>query len=235
MQKTVKVIILTVFSTLLSNSVMAFDADWLFSGAKPYVGVDAQIRRMDYKGGFGDNLLQHHSPQGNVYVGMKFKDMVGLEVGYEATETRSRTIKAYTGDVINGFPLPAVNSPAVYNSKQKIVGPHIDLMGYYSFCDVVPFELIGGVGASIVKGSFKRTLVSSRGVFMGTEREFVTHKVLARINAGLHYYLSESSALRFNVTWVNTSRMVIGTKDATGPQVKPKNSFVYGIGGVITF
>ena len=69
-----------------TSAALAMTNEW-WDGNKPYVGFDAQVRRMSFKGGFGNNLLQHHSPQGNLYAGVKFNEYVGVEAGYETTTT----------------------------------------------------------------------------------------------------------------------------------------------------
>lgn len=237
MNKTRCVAVSVIILTLISSSVLALDVKELFSGIKPYVGANAQVRRMDYKAGFGDNLLQHHSPQGNLYGGLKFREELGLEAGYEATSTRTRTVGANTGDVINGTTLSALNSPSAFKSKHKIKGPHVDLMGYYSFPDRAPVQLLGGIGVSFVKTTFARTTLAMGGVPMNFTRTFSAHKALLRLTGGLQYNMNENWGGRLTVGWVNTSRMLILADDngRGNPMIKPKNSFVYGLGTLWNF
>jgi opacity protein-like surface antigen len=199
-----------------------------------YVGADVQMRRMDFKGGFGDNLLQHHSPQGNIYAGLKLNEMAGIEAGYEATTTRTRTVTLTTGDVVNGATLSAPMSPAVFKSKAKIKGPHIEAVGYYSFQEVSPLQLIGTAGVSVFKATAERRTISTAGFPGRTTRKLVQHKTVLRLTGGLQYALDENWFARLTVGWVNTSKMTIYAKDGvvsnTHPAIKPKNSTVYGLG-----
>jgi len=199
-----------------------------------YVGADAQVRRMDFKGGFGDNLLQHHSPQSNIYAGVKLNEVVGIEAGFEATTTRTRTMTLMTGDVVNGATLPANMSPAVFKSKMKIKGPHIEAVGYYSFQEASPVQLIGAAGVSVFKATAERRTLSMAGLPGTTTRKLVQHKTVLRLTGGLQYALNENCFARLTVGWVNTSKMTIYANDGivskTNPAIKPKNSTVYGLG-----
>ncbi len=198
-----------------------------------YVGADAQMRRMDFKGGFGDNLLQHNSPQGNIYAGYKFNEMVGIEAGFEATTTRTRTVTLTTGDVVNGTMLPSAASPAVFKSKAKIKGPHVEAVGYYSFHEAFPIQLIGSAGVSVFKATAERRTISMAGFPSATNRTLVQHKTVLRLTGGLQYTLDENWFARLTVGWVNTSKMTIYAKDnitISTPETKPKNSTVYGLG-----
>ncbi len=227
-----------VLATTTSSAVAAVGHEW-WSGVRSYVGADAQVRRMDFKGGYGDNLLQHHSPQGNLYGGLKFTPTLGVEFGYEATTTRTRTATLTTGDISNGATISEMISPAVFKSKQKIKGPHVDLVGYYSFYEDSPFQLVGSIGAAVLKATFERKTLSLHGVPSTIVRKLSLHKTVLRLMGGLQYGLSENLGARFSLGWVNTSRMVIYATDGMPspytPAVKPKNSFVYGIGMLWTF
>ncbi len=224
---------IAMITLLTSSGSGAMSYGW-FEGYRPYVGADAQVRRMDFKGGFGDNLLQHHSPQGNVYAGIKFNDCVAIEAGYEATRTRTRDVTLHTGGVAAGGVIPAVGSPAVFKSKMKIKGPHVDLVGFYSFREDLPVQLLGSVGVSFFKGTVERN-----GVSMGTPptpgriRTLSARKPVLRLVGGLEYKWDCHLGARATIGLVKTSKLVIFSKDGftgTAPEIKPKDSTVYGLG-----
>ncbi len=223
---------------LAANSAAAHIPEWF--ELKPYVGADAQVRRMDFKGGFGDNLFQHHSPQGNVYAGLKLNSRVGIEFGYESTTTRIRAVTLGTGDLASGAPVSASASPVVFKSKAKIKGPHADLVGFYSFYEDSPLQLMASMGASFFKGTFERRTLQANGIPKSTVRTLSRHKILLRLGGGLQYMLDEHFGLRANIGWVGTGKMVLLVKDglmpnAPTPELKPKNSTVYGLGGLWVF
>lgn len=225
---------IAMITLLTSSGSGAMGSGWL-EGYRPYVGVDAQVRRMDFKGGYGDNLLQHHSPQGNVYAGIKFNDCVGIEAGYEATKTRTRDVTLTTGDVAAGRVIPAGGSPAVFKSKMKIKGPHADLVGFYSFREDLPVQLLGSVGVSFFKGTVERNNVS-----MGTPptagrlRTLSERKAVLRLMGGLEYKWDCNLGARATIGLVKTGKLVIFANDiipgVSTPEIKPKDSTVYGLG-----
>jgi hypothetical protein len=217
-------------TTIFAGTATASNFEW--SKLKPYVGADAQERKMDFKGGFGDNIFQHTAPQGNIYAGLKFKDFVALELGYEATTTRTREATLTTGDVAAGTPVPSVSSPVVFKSKAKIKGPHVDLVGFYPFYADSPFQLLGSVGVAVLKGTFERRTIQMAGAASGTRRTLSHNKSVIRLAGGLQYMLGQHFGTRMTVGWVNTSKMVIQSDDAIAPIaiVKPKNSTTYGLG-----
>lgn len=222
--------------SLLASSTSGAHTGW-WQGYKPYVGIDAQVRRMDFKGGFGDNLLQHHSPQGNVYAGLKFNDCIAVEAGYETTRTRTRDATLYTGEIAAGAPIGSgpTASPAVFKSTIKIKGPHVDLVGFYSFREDLPVQLLGSVGVSFFKGTAER-----RGISMGNPptagrvRTLSEHKAVLRLMAGLEYKWDCHLGARATVGLVKTGKLVIYSNDGIPgtftPEIKPKDSTVYGLG-----
>ncbi|HRA43191.1 MAG TPA: hypothetical protein PLV31_05875 [Gammaproteobacteria bacterium] len=221
---------------LTSSSSGAMSYGW-FEGYRPYVGADTQVRRMDFKGGFGDNLLKHHSPQGNLYAGIKLNDSVAIEAGYEATKTRTRDVTLTTGDIAAGVPIGAgpTGSPAIFKSRMKIQGPHVDLVGFYSFREGLPVQLIGSVGVSFFKGTVER-----RGIAMGVPptagrvRTLSQRKAVLRLMGGLEYKWDCNLGARATIGLVKTGKLVIFSNDQIAgsfkPAIKPKESTVYGLG-----
>ncbi len=221
----------SVIALVTSFSVNAMDKSWWES---PYIGVDAEVRRMDFKGGFGDNILQHHSPQSNIYAGLKFNDYVGIEAGYEATTTRTRTATLTTCDFAAGTPIPVGMSPIIFKSKLKIKGPHVDLVGFYTIDQRYPLQVLGAIGVSFVKGTVERRTLQAAGVTMSMNRTLSENRALLRLTAGLEYMFGEHLGARGTIGWVNTGKIVIYANDNVQsiyvPEIKPKDSTIYGLG-----
>lgn len=200
---------------------------------KPYVGVDAQERRMDYKGGFGDNIFKHNSPQGNVYAGVKVHKNLSVELGYEATRTRTRNATLTTGDESLGAPVTAAVSPSTFKSKIKLKGPHVDIVGFYTLSDRHPsLQLMGSVGVSVFNSTFERRTLHMGGFSTDTTRTIKKTKAVARLGAGLQHMINKHVGARLTINWVNTGRIVAHSKDDMTPSItaKPKNTTVYGLG-----
>lgn len=219
---------------LLTNSTVIAMSSERWEGYKPYVGLDAQMRRMDFKGGYGDNLLRHNSPQGNLYGGIRLNDCVGMEAGYESTITKTRNATLYTGDIAAGSVVPAMASPVVFKSKMKIKGPHVDLVGFYSLREDFPVQLIGSVGVSFFKGTVERkTLQMGARAVPGRTRTLSQRKRVLRLMGGLEYKVNCHFGVRATVGLVKTGKLVIFTNDNLSgafPEIKPKDSTVYGLG-----
>jgi hypothetical protein len=231
----ISITLITLITLLGSTSSIAMTTEWL-KEYRPYVGVDAQMRRMDFKGGYGDNLLRHNSPQGNFYAGVKLNDRMAVEAGYESTITKARTSTFYTGDVAAGMTVSAVASPVIFKSKLKVKGPHVDLVGFYSFGENIPVQLLGSVGASFFKGTVERKTIQfgSNPVIVGTTtRTLSEHKAVLRLMGGLQYLWDCNLGARATIGLVKTSKLVIFANDGGAgvvPEIKPKDSTVYGLG-----
>jgi len=224
-----------VAASIANSSATAWDAgSWCFN---PYVGMDAQIRHMDFKRGWGNNLFNHNLAQGNLYVGTKFCPNVGVELGYEASITRARTVTLTTGELLSaGAPIPAILSPAVFRTRARLRGPHADLVGFYRFCDDYPLEVIGSIGVSLLKATFERRVLKLHDMPLKSSvvRTFSRHKVVLRLMGGLQYMLGDNLGARATIGWVNTHKLVIppsdGLPNPTFAKIKPKNSTIAGLG-----
>jgi hypothetical protein len=199
----------------------------------PYVGFDIQERHMQYKRGFGDNMLKSTAPQGNIYAGIKLKDSLALEIGFEATRTRSRTVTLHDGDVAAGVPIVALTSPAVFRSIAKVRGPHIDIVGFHGFAVDPAFKLLGSIGMGVFRGSFERTTLQyGPSAISGTCRTLSKNKAVLRLLGGMQYMFGEHIGARLTVGWTNTTRVAAKSCDncPTTLTFKPKNTVSYGAG-----
>lgn len=220
-------------SLLTSPTSGAIKTGW-WQKYKSYIGVDAQIRRMRFQEGYGDNLLQHNFPQGNFYAGIKLNDSIAVEAGYEATRTRTREVTLHTGDIVSGLTVPPALSPAVFRSSLKIQGPHVDLVGFYSLREDLPVQLIGSVGVSLFKGTIERRSVSlGYPPIPGRIRTFSKRKAILRVMGGLEYKWDSHLGARATISLAKTGKLIIFTNDGlSGPihKIKPKDSIAYGLG-----
>jgi hypothetical protein len=189
---------------------------------------------MDFKGGYGDNLLRHNSPQGNGYVGLQFNEHVALEVGYESTITKNRLTTLTTGDVASGTPVPARASPVVFISKIKMKGPHIDVVGFYPFYEGSPLQLWGSIGVAFIKGTAERQRISMANQPAFMVRTLSADKRVLRFAGGLQYMLGDHLGVRGTLGWVDTNRLVIFSNDNIPstilPEIKAKGTTFYGLG-----
>ena len=235
MRKAIMSVAIAVLAPSSMNIAMASTSSSSSSwwNLSPYIGVDAQVRRMDYKGGFGDNIFRHHSPQGNIYAGARLNDNIGVELGYQATRTRARTATLLAGDISLGGLIAPVLSPCVVKSKVKIQGPHLDVVGFYTLSERYPLQVMGSVGVSVLKSTFERKTISLPNPNVRKlTRTISKRKAVLRLGIGLQNMFTERFGARLTLNWVNTTRITAKSNDNVTPQAfaKPKNSTVYGIG-----
>lgn len=205
-----------------------------------YVGGDAQIRRMGFKGGYGENLLNKHSPQGNIYGGVNLNENFALEAGYESTISRSKTVVLVNGQVVNGMHVPPHLSPIVLKSKSKIKGFHFDLLGFYDLSETSPWRIFASLGFCEMKGTVERvTLAAGPHGAPGRTRTFCKRHTALRLGTGMQYRLNECLSFRGSVNMVRTGKMTINVSDAHQsihvPVFKPRDSLVFGVGALYNF
>lgn len=221
-------------------------ADFDFGCLTPYVGVDAQMRHMGFHKRFGGNVLKTTHPQGNFFAGLKFNDCVGIELGYEVSTKKSRSRTLNNADTLFGGPLEqSTQALTVTNSihaSSKIHGWNLNLVGYYPLpvCDD-NLSLIGSVGFAQLKlrthGALRirgvdavtRTTLVDQTVSVGRSHK---SKAVLRLAGGAQYMMTECFGVRALVTWENTSKFKNHHRRNTTNLrlVKPKNSFIYGLG-----
>jgi opacity protein-like surface antigen len=201
-----------------------------------YIGFEAQIRRTNFRGGYGDNFLPHNLFQRNPYVGVKFNEYAGLEVGYGSTISRTRGATLTTGDVCGGVIIPPMLSPIRFISTIKIHYPHVNILAFYHFREDVPVQLLGsaGIGMSFIKGEVIRQTVSIANRPVYWVRTFSSHKNVLRLGGGVQYLFTPSLGLRGTFFWENTHRFVMVPNDHVPslfvPIIKTKKTILYGLG-----
>lgn len=247
-----------------SSSAFAMSSftDWCLT---PYAGVDAQIRHMALKDNFGGKQTVKNYPQGNFFAGLKVNDYLGIEVGYETTQRKSRNTT--NGDLVSVFNVPnqshIVFAPLLIDGvfpvtttdsvSSRIQGFNASLMGYFPICDEYCLQLIGGVGVARLRANIKHTVKTSTAVIVSpllpdpitetTEQNSVTTfkktKTVVRVMGGLQHMISDCAGVRGTVTWENTSRLSINGVEtppsATTPMAKLKDSVIYGVGVFMQF
>lgn len=225
-RKRVTAILLTTLCGINATPAMALG----FS--KPYVGFDIQERQMKYKKDFGANMLKDTSPQGNLYVGVKLKDSLALELGFEAARTKSRTVTLYAGDVAAGMTISAAMSPYIVKSMAKVRGPHVDLVGFYGFEADPAFKLLGSVGVGVFRGYYERNVLQMGPTATpGIVRTLSKNKAITRLIGGMQYMLGEHIGTRLTAGWVNTTRVSAQSNDGMRTLFfKPRNTVSYGMG-----
>ena len=194
------------------NAAIFEKNDW---DVVPYVGVDAQARFMGLKKDFGGNLAAKTYPQGNVFVGLRFCDYWGVEAGYESTTKRNRTATILGNDNAFGEPVDPdlPNDINKFETKTKIYGPNINIIGFYPISKEYCVDLIGSVGLAYSKIKIENVQTIGAGEELSIQnselfrKTFKKSKVIARANLGIQKMINNQFGIRVMVGWENTSRL----------------------------
>ena len=195
--------------TVAGSSAAVADMNWFFS---PYVGVDAQLRHMEFKKDFGKNVSPDDYPQGNVYVGAKFCDWLGVELGYESTIGREKRAVVLGNAIVFNLPADAggPNASNTFDTRVRIHGPHINLVGFLPVSDDYRLQVFGSIGVAQLKIKINHDNPIARGAvnssFIDDRRIFAKRKLIPRATVGLQHLMTNCFGVRASIGWENTSR-----------------------------
>lgn len=238
---------------LLAAPVVALSAStasaghlWDTANFSPYAGIDAQWRHTTYDNGRGDNLIEHDTPQGNIYVGIKLNKYLALEGGYQSNIKQTRSTTHGPGDIVTGFPIPTGGPTVKYDTTASFHGPHINVVGIAPICDKYRLSLIGSVGVIRMTSNITRKLTYNSAnvpavINPPQQWDFKNTRSILRLSAGVAHMINDKWGVRATVLYENTSRLENNVTQApagagtSGINIKPKNSMSYGVGTFIKF
>ncbi len=225
------------------------------ANCQPYVGVDGQIRIINFKQDYGGNVLKNHYPQANVFGGIILSQNFGIEAGYEFSKQQYTISRDNQRKVVLGRPTPVPhpwNTGIVYDnsySSSKINGLNLNLVGLFPIQKNI--ALIGSFGFSNlklqVKNTFRHTVITDTGFLelpitdvYSDDINYNKRKTLFRLTGGIKLRLNNCVGMRALLSWENTSKLAAKARDSITKRkvlgmAKPKNSFQFGIGLFFTF
>lgn len=246
----------------LAASSSANSSEWGdWSSVKPYVGVDAEWRHMNFKRGYGDNVFKRNTPQGNAYVGVRLSDYFAIEAGYQAAKKKTRGSSLDYQSYFLGLPpwsfnyLQQPGDLVTFESTTKIQGPHINIVGFFPVWDEHRLELIGSIGCALLKAKLTTNLLNTSGPSiaavanpvepMASIDAYSKRKNVLKLGAGMQKMLTDNWGIRAMLKWENTQRIKVnGTVNTEivpdGTLIRPvsiryKNSMAYSLGTFLTF
>ena len=161
-----------------------------FGDFAPYAGVDYHHAWMKEKLDAGSTQAMPKSfPGASFYVGTKFHENFGAELGYTLTPTAKKNYKEAAAGVDETY-------------KFKRPSAHIDLLGFLPVADC--FELMGSVGYGLVKP--KITVVDNTAPSTSAKIPTKKHGVF-RFGFGGIYNITEMFGLRAKLGYETTSSM----------------------------
>ncbi len=168
----------------------------------PYLGVD--YKQLWIKGkGFWSNKIAKSFPGGTVYLGTKFTECFGAEVGYSWTMR-----KHHTGLISGGvlFPLP---NNATVRTHTHFNSFHFDLNGYVPLDNC--WELIGSLGIASMKPKVSAVVVN-QGSLTNNQVNMIQSvngksKAVWRVGVGAQFLFTECVGARAILRWEATESL----------------------------
>lgn len=203
------------------------------------LGFDFQNRFISAENTLGGKQLFKKYLQGGLYGSLKLNDRIGVEIGYQAMNTRQKREIMGDDTVYFGDGLANV-SPDFYlaDSKLSVKGFYAGVLGLVPISDSHPISFIASLGLARNQVRILSTInfVSTTGTIEtdGTIK-FAEHKWIPRVGGGFQYMLRQHLGLRALATWEQTARFK-GMKGAfTAGQsgtflASLKNSTTLGLG-----
>ena len=209
--------LVVVGAMLVAGSVSAdMDVDF-----KPFIGVDylhawmpAKTTLTNANGSINlKNAFPKSYPGAAIYVGAKFTDCFGIELGAD----RSFASKKKTTDVLN------VGFPVTYSSKVRREGFYADLVG---FLPMDCWELFGSLGVGSVKAKITNQLFTANTpanqllVNANSNLPFsAKRKSVFRMGVGASYMFTDMFGARAKLGWEGTSGMRLKDKNGVSSKI----------------
>jgi hypothetical protein len=202
---------------------------------RPFFGVDAQHRHMEFEKNFGHELFPEHFPQYNLFAGVRVGQYFGVAVGHENSRTRKANTSIDTGATLLGL---AQIVDEGHRSSAKIKGTYAEVMGFLplDFMKAKSTELFLGLGYIHNKLTLENLTVEALGGPVGGpdfEDHYAENDDHFRGELGIQKIICNHLGLRLSLSYENTSRFKhlkpVEFPEAT-TNVNLKNSWATGLG-----
>jgi hypothetical protein len=210
-------------------------ADSWFGDCSPVVGVDFKWAQIKNSGAW-DNVFPESFPGASVYVGTKFMENFGAELGYDTTGKKGKQASFVANDSVGGA---TVTVPTGIRSSVRFAGPHLDLVGFWPLENC--FEMFVSVGLGWVKPTVQVDRVGGASSNFANDITSITGKgkTIARVGIGANWMATDCIGLRIKALWEDTSRLEVKSNVASSPVLtnfKPwKDSYSLAIGAFLKF
>lgn len=171
----------------------------------PYIGFDYYHAWM--KGKSSWNLVFPKTyPGASVYVGSRFHDFCGIELGYDASTRQKRDWTLASGSTFFSSRLTQSISGT---TKVRRNGGHVDLVGFLPV--VGSLELLGSVGAGWIQTKIETAFTTGGSSTVGSALASVAGKgrMVFRVGLGASYMVTDMVGIRALVRWEGTSSLQV--------------------------
>ena len=221
-------------------SFLAFMRPTLSFAYNPYIGLEYSQRSLNMAEGYGKGLFVKRLPQGNLLVGLKLNDYIGIEAGYSFSQSATRTAYSTAGDRVLGNLIPPNLLPDRFLAAEnsiRLFGPHLSINAYLPI-GTSPFYGIASIGFAMLalKAQFKpignqASIAFTPAATEKLTRHFSSKKLVNRIMGGMGYQITEQVGIRFLIGYETTSRFKNIAPKELGPlRMSLKNNTISNLG-----
>jgi hypothetical protein len=222
-------------AVLTANGVSAD----MMGDINPILGVDYYQAWMKGKNSFA-NFFPKSYPGATVYVGAKFHENFGVELGYDVSGRQKHNWTLAQGSTFFG----TTNTNATYTGTTKVrrSGGHIDLVGYLPVMECV--DLTASVGYGWLKTKIDSTFSLANPAASGSASTIASfkgkNKGVFRLGVGANFMVTDMVGFRGKVSWENTSALRVNstpTAALTGliPNKAFKDTIALAVGAFVKF
>lgn len=219
---------LVIVGAMLAAGSAVADMDMDFH---PFIGVDYLQAWMPAKGSIttfsnavrtdtinAKSAFRSSFPGATVYVGSKFTDCFGIELGWDSSLSSKKKTAASPSTT-------AVPGGYTYTSKVRREGFHADLMGFLPMMDC--WNLFGTIGWGSVKAKISNqaltanTAAGTAAINAGTSAIPLStkRKSLLRLGVGASYMFTDMFGVRAKLGWEGTSALRVKYSNGTSAKL----------------
>jgi hypothetical protein len=203
----------------------------------PYIGLEYSQRSLNMVEGYGKGLFVKRLPQGDLLVGLKLNDYIGVEAGYLFSQATTRTAYSTEGTQIFKSLLLLPDEMLVTNNTINLFGPHITISAYLPI-GTTPFYGIGSVGFTLMTLKARSKPLGDAIQFVytaddveGLTRHFSSKKLVHRIMGGMGYKINDNIGIRLLFGYEMTFRFKnISPKEVSSYKMSLKNNTIGNLG-----
>lgn len=173
----------------------------------PYIGADYYQAWMKPKGDY-TKILPKDFPGATLYVGTKFHENFGIELGYDWSAQKKKDFNLAKGSTLFSTGAAGLTNPVSGSVKVRRSGAHIDLVGFLPVAEC--FDLIGSVGFGWLQTKLTTSAVSTSATSQHTSAVNSLSgkgRGVLRVGVGGSYMVTDMVGLRAKLSWESTSSL----------------------------
>lgn len=172
----------------------------------PYLGVDYTQTYMRARNAW-NLVFPKDYPGASVYVGTRFHENWGLELGYDWSTRKTKNFNLPAGTPFFGGAISAAGLRG--NTKIRRTGGYLDMLGTLPVAECV--ELLGSLGVGWVQAkivtSFSSEPVGATPASSAIGTVSGKGRCVARLGFGAAFMVTELVGVRAKINWASTSTL----------------------------